>query len=369
MSRSSETQKSQNPSINVSKSPLPTQVYTPPQREYYIIQKINQTYLTVKKDGSIIFEHLHTVDRSCQKWFIYRSKSAEEHFKALHFSNINEIVPVTQPKNVLCMNETGDGLLLKSDTTKSMCTYWEFENNGPFGDYRVYKDEVYTGQTKILSAKFLGKLALYDPFVGQLSDAFDEDESQYLMIQTSSIVKPIFIIKGPVISYDFDGVLHLSIKPDPQFHEKLERATYHPLNFMTDKLVPFKEMLLQLKHDYESGHQIIIVTARPESSDKYVRQYLINQKVDQYIDQILYISNKTPFLKAIKAVKHYDDSPKQIIPMMKAGVNVIQVDPPLNRFWIPDFTEEEEIPILIETNLGRKRQRGRNGQQSADKKR
>jgi len=307
----------------------------PPPKEYFIIQKINNTYLTAKKNGSVIFEPLHKTDLSCQKWNLFYSATGEKHYAELNFTNVNEIVPVSQPKMVLCFNETADDLILKPDSTKSMCPYWEIAKDKSFDDYRVYSKKVYINQHKILSAKFLGKVSLYDPFKKFLASDLEAEEADYLTVQTSPVLTPIFTIKAPVVSYDFDGVLHLSVKMDLQFHEKLEKATYHPINFMTDKLVPFKEMLDQLVEDYRKGSQIIIVTARSYASDKFVRQFLVNQGVNEYVDDILYISNKTPFLKAINVLKHYDDSPKQIIPMMKAGVNVIPVDPPLNRFWIP----------------------------------
>src|SRR5207249_2952409 len=115
-------------------------------------------------------------------------------------------------------------------------------------------------------------------------------------------------------------------------HSSLSRATYHPLDFNSSKLVPYREYIDQLKVDYNSNHQIIIVTARPQSSEKYVREYLNAQGIESMISHILYINDKTSFLKAINVVKHYDDSPKQFIPMRQAGLPVVAVDPPLNRF-------------------------------------
>lgn len=309
--------------------------YVAPVITYYIIQKMNSTYLTLKKNGAIVFEKLHTKDRGCQKWVFYRNKKAEEQYKGLNYKDINEIAPYNQQNMSLCMGETLQSLNLKPSTTKSMCIYWEFEENSETGPYRVYKNQVYTNQKKIKSAKFLGQVGLYDPFMAaSTTDAIDLEEMEYLTVQTTPIVAPIFQIKGPIVSYDFDGVLHLSIKADPEFHIKIERATYHPIDFLSSNLIPFKEVIEQLKVDYENGNQVIIVTARPQYSDKYVKEFLAQQDILNKIDDILYISNKTPFLKAIKVIKHYDDSPKQIVPMVKAGVNVIQVDPPLNRQWI-----------------------------------
>lgn len=308
----------------------------PKQLIYYIIQKLNKTYLTLKKNGDIVFESLNEQDKDSQKWYLYRSDILSKKYESIGFKNINEIVPYTQTDYSLCLDENTQSLMLKIHTTKSQCIFWDMGVNKDIDDYRVHNNNTYANQYLITNVKFAGKVNLYDSFIDDIDDDIDDDklEAKYLTVQTFPEIGPILTITSPIISYDFDGVLHLSIKPDPEFHIKLERATYHPLNFMTSDLLPFTELIEQLIDDYNQGNQIIIVTARPLSSDKYVKKYLSDQKILDMVDKVLYIAKKTPFLLAVKAIKHYDDSPKQIIPLLKAGIPVFQVDPPLNRFWI-----------------------------------
>lgn len=322
--------------------------YKPSLDVNYIIQKLDNTYLTLKKDGTIVFEPLHEEnEKSSQKWILYGAHKVEneEPYKKLGYKNIKEIVPFNDQKKVLCINEDGTALELKPETTKSTCTYWEFQpSDGTTGLHR-YNNKFYDSKTqfKILSAKFLGKFNAYTPF----TKVSDPDEVSYLTVQPYSKIDIKFEIKNKngVISYDFDGVLHLSIKCDPYFHRDIKDATYHPLEFSSSDLIPYVENIVRLRKEAQD-YQIIVVTARPESSDKYVREFLTRYGILQYIDEILYISKKTPFLKAINVVRHYDDSPKQILPMLEAGINAILINPSLNTLY--DYQKEMLKKIIDE---------------------
>jgi hypothetical protein len=304
--------------------PPPPKFYGP----FYIVQKLNNTYLTYNKSMTTAdFKPLlkSKAGQKFQQWFIPRSSYAEGIYKK---REINKIFPFANKKKCLCMNETTDGLMIKDETTKSMCVYWTFEDF----ENHLYNDAVYEDQIKIGSAKF-NDMNMYTPFRNRHRSRAEKAESCYLTLSTDPNTDPVFIKTGPIISYDFDGVLHVSVKQDPNFHRELKRATFHPVDFTSDKdLVPYDEMIDQLIADAQE-HQIIIVTARPNYSDKAVRAFLKRVGLEEVVSHIFYISNKTPFLKALDIVKHYDDSPKHIIPMTEAGIDVVPVVPMVNRYW------------------------------------
>ena len=119
----------------------------------------------------------------------------------------------------------------------------------------------------------------------------------------------------PVISYDFDGVLHVSV------------AGIHPLDFTSPELwEPFTEMMLQLKEDAKE-HKIVVVTARPPSTDVYVWEFIKNNNLP--VEQIYATDDepKTPVLIKIGAIKHYDDNKALAAPLKAAGIEFVLVDP------------------------------------------
>ena len=119
----------------------------------------------------------------------------------------------------------------------------------------------------------------------------------------------------PVVSYDFDGVLHVSV------------VGIHPLDFTEPNLWdPFTEMMAQLKEDAKT-HTIVIVTARPSSTDIYVWEFIKNNNLP--VEQIYATDDgpKTPVLLKIGAVRHYDDNAALAAPLKAAGIEFVLVDP------------------------------------------
>ena len=309
--------------------PLPPPPPPPPSppTPYYIIQKLNQSYLTLKKDGSITFENL-SIEPSVNQLWIFKHEKENIYDRSLHYGS-NMILPLSDNNIVICLNEQGTQLEMRDKNSQSTRKGWFIDGV----QYYIYENNVYEYQDTIKNMKF-PKVHIYDPYRSQLVALSDSLEADNLLIQKNPIIVPMLTIKAPIVSYDFDGVLHLSIKPDYQFHVDISHATYHPIDFDTSDLVPFEEMFDQLIQDHHAGNQIIIVTARGQRTDKYVKEYLLKQGLLEYIDSIHYINLKSPFLKAINVVKHYDDSPKQINSMILEGINVIPIDPPINRYWI-----------------------------------
>lgn len=277
---------------------------------YYIIQKLDKTYLTYNKQYSTAnFQPLKPKsDQESQKWFINE------------FREVNTLIPFNDREFRLCMDNSYN-LSIKPKTIKSRCIYWYIND---YFDH-VFNGQVYENQLVITNLKFPEK---------NLFNNSSNEEYKYLTISYKSPrFGPIFAPEKPVISYDFDGVLHFSVLPDHRFYKDILFAIYHPIDFHSSNLVPNQELLNQMVKD-SHDHQIIIVTARPSSSDKVVRKYLKDQGVDKIVDHIFYISDKTTFLKKLGAKLHYDDSPKHVLRMQEAGVPVVAVTPKINTFWL-----------------------------------
>lgn len=336
---------------------LPAAKYTNSSVLKYILHPSDNTYLTLNEDESITFAILRTDAEKTQLWHIFYI----EHKDVLHgpkMKNTEKIIEISPMKNVDMVIRISPDMLGLSLQKYDVATDHHWFATDRYNQYGIAGDKVYDKLSPIINTKFEGKISLYKQ-VMPLSLLDDN-----LRVSTDAIVAPIMRINGPVVSYDFDGVLHLSIQPDIDFHRSLNRATYHPINqdFSNSDLYPFKEYIEQLKKDHRDGFQIIIVTARPESSDIHVRKYLKNQGIENLISNILYISDKIPFLKGIKVIKHYDDSPKHIVPMRLEGINIVAVDPPLNRFWTAPMRIIEKkislpMPLPIPVLTSRRAQR------------
>lgn len=106
--------------------------------------------------------------------------------------------------------------------------------------------------------------------------------------------------KNQIISFDFDGVLHVS----------LHQGTTHPVDYFNwQEWQPYYKMHKVLKRESLSN-TIVIVTARCENMEEpmwdFIQYYeLPVQKIYTTCD-----GPKWPTLEKIGAIKHYDDSPK-----------------------------------------------------------
>lgn len=118
----------------------------------------------------------------------------------------------------------------------------------------------------------------------------------------------------PIISYDFDGTLHLDV------------VGYDPIS-LTDwsNWKPFTEMFVQMKKDAKN-HKIVITTARPKEFNKYVWDFI--HKYNLPVEEVIATNNKdkAPYLKKMGVIKHYDD--KNISDSLKGtGIHFVLVDP------------------------------------------
>ena len=102
-------------------------------------------------------------------------------------------------------------------------------------------------------------------------------------------------LNKPIITYDFDGVLHKSMKPVKQTG---------PINYTEwNKWIPFKEMHQCLRED-SKNNRIIIVTKRYQKHKPYVKKFI--EKFNLPVSEIICtdMKPKWPTLKKLNSKKY-----------------------------------------------------------------
>lgn len=122
-----------------------------------------------------------------------------------------------------------------------------------------------------------------------------------------------------IVSFDLDGVLHLSMIEN----------TIHPSDYWDfDNLIPNYKLMEEVKKEYNKGNKIIIVTARTDYDniiktgiEKFIKRY------DLPISDIILTNNrpKIQYLKNIGVIKHYDDNIHMINDFCNTGIDFILV--------------------------------------------
>lgn len=121
----------------------------------------------------------------------------------------------------------------------------------------------------------------------------------------------------PVVSFDFDGVLHCDIIP----------GTNHPINFWSADLTPYPAMIEKLKEEARNN-KVIIVTAR-DYGDKVPSLFVKNHNLP--VSNVFCTDNgpKLATLQREKAIRHYDDSLRVKSELEGSNIEFVFV-PPLN---------------------------------------
>lgn len=105
-----------------------------------------------------------------------------------------------------------------------------------------------------------------------------------------------FMNDSKVVSFDFDGVLHVS----------MHRGTTHPLSYDDPDLEPRWEMHEQLRKEARNGNKIIVVTAR--CYDWPLREFIEEYSLPVEGIFVTCDQTKIPILKSQGAIRHYDDN-------------------------------------------------------------
>jgi len=104
--------------------------------------------------------------------------------------------------------------------------------------------------------------------------------------------------KRPVVSFDFDGVLHKSMYP----------GTIHPLDFYASDLEPYEEMHRQLRKEAQSN-DVIVVSARHRYGEMYdvMEEFINNYNLPVRDIYGTHGGPKRRLLEELGVIRHYDD--------------------------------------------------------------
>ena len=122
----------------------------------------------------------------------------------------------------------------------------------------------------------------------------------------------------PTITYDFDGVLHKSMKPVKQTG---------PTSYTKwDEWIPFKEMHQCLRED-SKNNRIMIVTKRYQKHKLHIKKFIT--KFNLPVEKIICTNMKPkwPTLKKLNSKKHYDDSDSVEKELFNKPIAFIKSDP------------------------------------------
>lgn len=142
----------------------------------------------------------------------------------------------------------------------------------------------------------------------------------------------------PVVSYDFDGVLHVGL-----YYEK-DTGKYRNLSYYDDtRWTPFTAMHDHLRKEAVTSN-IVVVTARPWASLQKVVFFC-----KQYGLPVLAVfasldGPKRGILMDIGAVKHYDDR-DMTKELAGSGVEFIHVDPASSGVAFGHSADAEQMAI------------------------
>lgn len=120
----------------------------------------------------------------------------------------------------------------------------------------------------------------------------------------------------PVVSFDFDGVLHTDVYP----------GTIHPINWENADLTPNEEMFRKMREE-AAGNTIVVVTGRDDVDLNTVWEFIHNHRLP--VTQVYTTNNrqKLPVLKHLGVIRHYDDNPMMAYELDDSGIEFILVRP------------------------------------------
>jgi hypothetical protein len=119
----------------------------------------------------------------------------------------------------------------------------------------------------------------------------------------------------PVVSFDFDGVLHTSMVP----------GTLHPINFTEPDTWEPNHLMHDILRQEQNNNTIIIVTARDTWNKPEIEYFL--RKYNLSVDEIITTDElpKKSFLLSHNAIKHYDDNINLLNELKGTGIEFVLV--------------------------------------------
>ena len=120
----------------------------------------------------------------------------------------------------------------------------------------------------------------------------------------------------PVVSFDFDGVLHTS----------MVSGTLHPINFTEPDTWEPNYLMHDILRKEQENNRIIIVTARNTWNKPEIEYFL--KKYNLFVDEIITTDEmpKKSFLLSRNAIKHYDDNTDLPKELKGTGIEFILIE-------------------------------------------
>lgn len=119
----------------------------------------------------------------------------------------------------------------------------------------------------------------------------------------------------PVVSFDFDGVLHTS----------MVSGTLHPINFTEPDTWEPNYLMHDILRREQKNNRIIIVTARDTWNKPEIKYFL--EKYNLPVDEVITTDEmpKKSFLLEHNAIKHYDDNINLLNELKGTGIEFILI--------------------------------------------
>jgi hypothetical protein len=145
-------------------------------------------------------------------------------------------------------------------------------------------------------------------------------------------------MKKTIVSFDFDGVLHQTVKID-QTTDDGTILSYTPIN---GNIYNTNPLIINKIYEEASKHELVIITARSPKHGKTILQYIRKLGLAKIFKGIYFCPfesncNKIQRIQSLGVIRHYEDSPKYFDAINKLGnVELIKIYPLSNKL----FTDE-----------------------------
>ena len=118
----------------------------------------------------------------------------------------------------------------------------------------------------------------------------------------------------PVVSFDFDGVLHRDIYP----------GTHHPLSHYNPDMTPNMPMHQKLREEARQN-KVVVTSARCPDTIPIMQQFIQNYHLP--VQEIVATCDgpKLPYLQRMQAIRHYDDNSRVGIELQGSGIEFVLV--------------------------------------------
>lgn len=134
----------------------------------------------------------------------------------------------------------------------------------------------------------------------------------------------------PIVSFDFDGVINGTVKPEMIDAKTGRILTYQSYDPNSHESYQTHGKIRQLIFQEAKHNKIVITTNRPPEQAKTIMNYIHKLGLSRVFSQYLFATdseNKVQQIKRLNSIRHYDANPRDVMTIRKNGITVIQVYP------------------------------------------